>query len=328
MDSSDIYDQVSKHYSAASQITSVKYGETVAKSFGYSEEELANIPEGANLGLSCGNPLAITSLREGETVIDLGSGAGFDVFLAATRVSPTGQAIGVDMNDDMLSRANKIKTTRNATNVSFIKGVITDIPLESGIADCIISNCVINLVPDAEKALVFKEIYRLLKPGGRLAVSDILAKKPLPEKLKNDISMYVGCIAGASQLAEYETWLKESGFTDVLISDTNSDLNVYRNTNDDGVVQTGCCPPAVDPVIEKKAVTSCCRPKEVEPVVEKAATSCCGPKKADPVVEKEATSCCGPKKTDSTPAAGTETAAADTDLNEWVGSYKIYAVKN
>ncbi|KAG7285861.1 hypothetical protein NEMBOFW57_008155 [Staphylotrichum longicolle] len=176
MDSSTIYDQVHEHYSSASHSTSVKYGEAVAKSFGYSAEELANIPEDANLGLSCGNPLAIASLK--EAIIDLGSGAGFDVFLASTKV------------------AN-----------------ITSIPLPSNTAHCIISNCVINLVPHADKPVVFREMYRLLKPGGRVAVSDILAKKTLPEKLVTDVAMYVGCIAGASELGEYEGWLKEVGFT-------------------------------------------------------------------------------------------------------------------
>ncbi|KAM7199688.1 S-adenosyl-L-methionine-dependent methyltransferase [Rhypophila sp. PSN 637] len=276
---SQIYAKVSEHYSAASKTTSVKYGETVAKSFGYTEEELANIPEGANLGLSCGNPLAITSLREGETVVDLGSGAGFDVFLASTKVGPAGKAIGIDMNDDMLSRANKMKESKgqSAENVSFVKGVITDIPLEAGTADCIISNCVINLVPEADKPLVFKEMHRLLKPGGRIAVSDILAKQPLPDKLRNDIAMYVGCIAGASQVSEYEKYLGDAGFTNVIIADTKSDLNVYLDTNDDGT--------------KKTADNSCCAPT----------TSCCA-----------GTSCL------DTPAAASAEDLAKTDLNDYV----------
>ncbi|KAM7185752.1 S-adenosyl-L-methionine-dependent methyltransferase [Naviculisporaceae sp. PSN 640] len=293
--SSQIYAKVSEHYSAASKTTSVKYGETVAKSFGYSEEELANIPEGANLGLSCGNPLAITSLREGETVVDLGSGAGFDVFLASTKVGPTGKAIGIDMNDDMLSRANKLKSTKGASaeNVSFIKGLITSIPLESNTADCIISNCVINLVPEADKRLVFNEMHRLLKPGGRIAISDILAKQPLPEKLRNDIAMYVGCIAGASLVSEYEKYLNDAGFTEVIIADTKADLNVYLDTNDDGT--------------KKTTDNSCCAP---------APTSCCS-----------GTSCADTSGDKSSAAASGE-ALAKTDLNEYVGSYKIYAVKN
>ncbi|KAK3492722.1 S-adenosyl-L-methionine-dependent methyltransferase [Neurospora hispaniola] len=327
---SQIYDEVAKHYSAASQTTSVKYGETVAKSFGYTEEELANIPEGANLGLSCGNPLAITSLREGETVIDLGSGAGFDVFLAATRVGPTGRSIGIDFNDDMLARANSLKASRGFpdSQVSFIKGSITTIPLESGTADCIISNCVINLVPEAEKPLVFKEMHRVLKSGGRVAVSDILAKKPLPEKLRNDIAMYVGCIAGASEKQQYETWLKEAGFEQVLIQDTGADINVYLDTDENGN-RGGCCaPPGTVKEEEEEKSSSCCAPKNTECAPAAAASSSCCKPAAETTsscckpVEKKESSCCKP-------AAKPEVEAEEKDdLNEWVGSYKIYAVKN
>ncbi|KAK3503877.1 S-adenosyl-L-methionine-dependent methyltransferase [Neurospora crassa] len=332
---SQIYDEVAKHYSAASQTTSVKYGETVAKSFGYTEEELANIPEGANLGLSCGNPLAITSLREGETVIDLGSGAGFDVFLAATRVGPTGRSIGIDFNDDMLARANSLKASRGFpdSQVSFLKGSITAIPLESGTADCIISNCVINLVPEAEKPLVFKEMHRVLKSGGRVAVSDILAKKPLPEKLRNDIAMYVGCIAGASEKQQYETWLKEAGFEQVLIQDTGADINVYLDTDENGN-RGGCCAPpgtvTVKEEEEEEKSSSCCAPKKTEcapaTAAAAAASSCCKP------AAETTPSCCKPVEKESScckPAAKPEVEAEEKeDLNEWVGSYKIYAVKN
>ncbi|KAK0707392.1 S-adenosyl-L-methionine-dependent methyltransferase [Lasiosphaeris hirsuta] len=292
MESSQIYKQVSDHYSAASKGTSAEYGTTIAKSFGYSEEELANIPEGANLGLSCGNPMAIASLRRGETVVDLGSGAGFDIFLASSRVGPDGQAIGIDMNDDMLARANKIKASKgaDADNVTFVKGVITEIPLESSTADCIISNCVINLVPAPEKPLVFKEMHRILKPGGRVAVSDILAKQPLPQKLRDDIAMYVGCIAGASQLAEYEEWLRGAGFDEVIISDTKGDLNVYLETAEDGTRKADCCIPSA------------------------ASGSCTG---------AQASSCCSPAES----TINTTGVSEKTDLNEWVGSYKIYAVK-
>ncbi|KAK3349892.1 S-adenosyl-L-methionine-dependent methyltransferase [Lasiosphaeria hispida] len=292
MESSQIYKQVSEHYSAASKGTSVGYGTTIAKSFGYSEDELANIPEGANLGLSCGNPMAIASLREGETVVDLGSGAGFDIFLASSRIGPQGQAIGIDMNDDMLARANKIKSSKGAAadNVTFIKGVITEIPLEANTADCIISNCVINLVPAPEKPLVFKEMHRILKPGGRVAVSDILARKSLPQKLSDDIAMYVGCIAGASQLAEYEGWLRGAGFDEVIISDTKGDLNVYLDTAEDGTKKADCCVPSA------------------------TGAGCTG---------VQVTSCCSPAGGARTPTRMSE----KTDLNEWVGSYKIYAVK-
>ncbi|KAK3298716.1 S-adenosyl-L-methionine-dependent methyltransferase [Chaetomium fimeti] len=259
MDSSKLYDQVREHYSSASRGTSVKYGEAVAKSFGYSADELANIPEDANLGLSCGNPLAITSLNEGETVIDLGSGAGFDIFLAAGKVGPSGRAIGIDMNEDMLARANRIKATQTQTaptdHITFLKANITAVPLASGTADCVISNCVINLVPHADKPAVFAEMHRLLKPGGRVAVSDILAKKALPEKLLADIAMYVGCISGASELGEYEAWLKEVGFNEVMIVDTGADINVYLETGEDGERKDSCCAPRV---LWRRSRPSCC----------------------------------------------------------------------
>ncbi|KAF7557103.1 hypothetical protein G7Z17_g869 [Cylindrodendrum hubeiense] len=247
MDSQEIYDKVRGHYSAVSQRTSPEYGSTVAKSFGYSEKELAGISQEANLGLSCGNPLAIASICEGETVIDLGSGAGFDAFLASNKVGPSGKVIGVDMNKDMLAKSNKIKIETGKTNVEFVESGITDMAvIESGIAHCIISNCVINLVPAAEKTLVFKEMFRLLKPGGRLAISDIMAKKPLPEALRSDMAMYVGCISGASEAYEYQKFLEDAGFREILITDTKCDLNVYIQTNDDGSNKADyCIPPAL-----------------------------------------------------------------------------------
>ncbi|KAK3941441.1 S-adenosyl-L-methionine-dependent methyltransferase [Diplogelasinospora grovesii] len=296
MEPSKIYDHVREHYSAAaSQDTSTsKYGEAVAKSFGYTEDELSTIPQDANLGLSCGNPTAIASLRPGETVIDLGSGAGFDAFLASSKVGPDGRMIGVDMNDDMLARANKIKASkgREADNVTFVKAAITSItPLESGIADCIISNCVINLVPEPEKQLVFNEMYRLLKPRGRVALSDILAKKPLPKKLREDVAMYVGCIAGASQVQDYEQYLKNAGFDEAVIADTHADLNVYLDTNTDGTRKT---------------------------------SSCCGPPAPEgQPAESQSAGCCRPSSGNTTAQASSDV----TDLNEWVGSYKVYALK-
>ncbi|KAL2187634.1 NAD(P)-binding protein [Thermothelomyces heterothallicus CBS 203.75] len=221
MDSAEnLYDKVREHYSAASSGTSVKYSEAVAKSFGYSADELANIPQAANLGLSCGNPLAIASLKEGETVVDFGCGAGFDVFLASKKVAPSGRAIGIDMNEDMLARANQILASSRTSdggdngNVTFLKANITSVPLPDGTADCVISNCVVNLVPHADKPAVFAEMYRLLRPGARarIALSDILAKRPLPERLRADLAMYVGCIAGAAQVAEYQAWMEAAGF--------------------------------------------------------------------------------------------------------------------
>ncbi|KAI3567755.1 S-adenosyl-L-methionine-dependent methyltransferase [Fusarium oxysporum f. sp. albedinis] len=231
MNSEDIYAQVSERYGSAAKSSDARYSNTIAKAFGYSEEELASVPKDANLGLSCGTPLAIATLREGETVIDLGSGAGLDVFLSANKVGPTGKAIG-----DMLAKALALKADRAINNVEFIESRITNIVLEDGIADCIISNCVVNLVPHNEKQQAFNEMFRLLKPGGRVAISDILAKKPLPEKIRNSMAFYVGCVAGASQVVEYEQYLGNAGFEDVLITDTGSDLNVYLDA-----MAGGCC---------------------------------------------------------------------------------------
>ncbi|KAF9776718.1 hypothetical protein IL306_005066 [Fusarium sp. DS 682] len=268
MDDQDIYAKVSERYGSAARGSSATYSTNVAKAFGYSEDDLDSIPKDANMGLSCGTPLAIASLKEGETVIDLGSGGGLDVFLSAKKVGPTGKAIGVDMNKDMLAKAWELKAERGMENVEFVESRITNIALEDSIADCIISNCVVNLVPHDEKQKVFNEMFRLLKPGGRVAVSDILAKKPLPENIRNSLSLYVGCIAGASQVAEYEKYLKHAGFTDIIITDTQSDLNVYLDASTEAPTG-GCCS-----------------------------------------------------------AVGNMTADLDgEDLNEWSGSFKIYAVK-
>ncbi|KXX81505.1 putative arsenite methyltransferase [Madurella mycetomatis] len=318
LDTANIYDLVRQHYSSASRSTSVKYGEAVAKSFGYSAEELASIPQDSNLGLSCGNPLVIASLKEGETVIDLGSGAGFDVFLAATKIGPSGRAIGIDMNDDMLARANKIKSTRpgpQTENITFLKGNITAVPLPPATADCIISNCVINLVPGADKPLVFREMHRLLKKGGRVAVSDILAKKALPETLRADMAMYVGCIAGASEVCEYEAWLTEAGFSDVMIVDTGADLNVYLETSEDGQRKDGCCAPAATDPVSTDANSKSCVPA--------AGDGCCGPD----TVAAASIACSSAGSGAAAPATATGggcpvpagMALKKTDLNEFVG---------
>ncbi|CAG1996637.1 unnamed protein product [Fusarium graminearum] len=238
MDSKEIYEQVHKRYGSVTKSTTGKYEQTVAKAFGYTEEELAGIPEDANLGLSCGNPTALAKLREGETVIDLGSGAGFDVLTAAKKVGPAGKAIGVDMNKNMIDKANANKAAMKISNAGFIQGVITSVPLSDDAADCIISNCVINLVPASEKQLVFNEMFRILTPGGRVAISDILARKEFTDEIRNNIALYVGCIAGASPVGDYETFLKNAGFQDILIVDTKSDLNVYFTAQEN---ESSCC---------------------------------------------------------------------------------------
>src|SRR5271165_3941800 len=174
----------------------------VAEAFGYSPEELASIPSQANMGLSCGNPTATANLQPGEVVVDLGCGGGLDVFLAAAKVGPTGKAVGIDMTPEMLDRARRNAAHQGLSNVEFHQATIDQLPLADNSADCVISNCVINLAPD--KAAVFREVFRVLKPGGRVAVSDIALKKPLPPDLAQDLLAYVGCVAGAISIDEYQ----------------------------------------------------------------------------------------------------------------------------
>ncbi|KAF3928279.1 hypothetical protein AA313_de0208655 [Arthrobotrys entomopaga] len=217
MDSKTIYQHVQTRYGAVARAGNPTYSGAIAKAFGYSEEEINSVPRDANLGLVCGNPLAIASLRPGETVVDLGAGAGFDVFLAAKGVGENGRVIGVDINEDMLAQARKnLAKSPEAKNVTFMHANITSIPLDDNIADCVISNCVINLVPGADKPAVFFEMARILKPGGRVAISDILTQKPLSLSLKTDIALYTGCIAGAAPVEDYEHFLKDAGFSGKL----------------------------------------------------------------------------------------------------------------
>jgi arsenite methyltransferase len=226
----------------------------VAEAFGYSPEELASIPSEANMGLSCGNPTATANLRPGEVVVDLGCGGGLDVFLAASKVGPSGKAIGIDMTDEMLELARRNAAKGNSgkgfANVEFHKATIDKLPLPDASVDCMISNCVINLAPN--KPAVFREIARVLKPGGRLAVSDIALKKPLPVEIGQDLMAYVGCIAGAILIGDYRKQLVEAGFSAVEVLDTGKDLNAYAKVEN----QSGCCSPSSPslPVVE----TGCC----------------------------------------------------------------------
>jgi SAM-dependent methyltransferase len=187
-----------------------------ARRMGYSEAELAAVPEGANLGLGCGNPQAIAAMRPGEIVVDLGSGAGFDCFLAARQVGDAGHVIGVDMTHEMLKKARDNAAHIGAGNVEFRLGELEHLPIADNTADVVISNCVINLVPDKEK--VFREAFRVLKPGGRLAISDVINITPLPPELQADPTLLCGCIAGAAPAERIEAWLSESGFVDVRVT--------------------------------------------------------------------------------------------------------------
>jgi SAM-dependent methyltransferase len=188
---------------------------TAASRIGYSADELQAVPEGANLGLGCGNPQAIAALQPGEVLVDLGSGAGFDCLLAARQVGPNGHVIGVDMTQEMLSKARDNAARIGAANVEFRLGEIEHLPIADNTADVIISNCVINLVPD--KAQVFREAYRVLKPAGRLAISDVVNINPLPAELAADKALLCGCVAGAASVQAIESWLTEAGFVDISI---------------------------------------------------------------------------------------------------------------
>ncbi len=192
----------------------------LAKTIGYSDDELAVVPAGANLGLGCGNPQAIASIRPGETMLDLGSGAGFDCFLAARQVGESGRVIGVDMTPEMLAKARANARTGGWQNVEFRLGEIEHLPLADQSVDVIISNCVINLSP--EKPLVFREAFRVLKPGGRLAVSDMVASMALPPEVQQDLALYAGCIAGAATIQELNTMLAEVGFVEINITPKDS----------------------------------------------------------------------------------------------------------
>jgi SAM-dependent methyltransferase len=258
-DQDRILESVRTQYSAvatrglSSDVSGVR---EVAEAFGYTAEELRSIPAEANMGLSCGNPLATAGLRRGEVVVDLGCGGGLDVLLAAPKVGFEGKAIGIDMSADMIDLARRNATKHNGgeqlANVEFHLSTIDRIPLPDESVDCVISNCVINLAPD--KQAVFREMYRVLKPGGRVAVSDIALKKILPQELEDNLPAYVGCIAGAVLVGEYRQMLLDSGFSAVEVVDTGADLNVYAkaenaaccapapaDTSDLLVVDSGCC---------------------------------------------------------------------------------------
>jgi SAM-dependent methyltransferase len=274
----------------------------IAEAFGYSGNELASIPAEANMGLSCGNPTAFASLKPGEVVVDLGSGGGLDVFLAAAKVGPTGKAIGIDMTPEMLALARANAAKAALTNVEFYESTIDKLPLPDESVDCVISNCVINLASD--KQAVFREIARVLKPGGRLAVSDIALKKPLPPEVGNDLMAYVGCIAGAIQIGDYKSGLAAAGFAAVQVIDSGADLNAYANVEG----QSGCCSP---PMNEGE----CCeQPADGSECCEKPAVATL------PLV-----SCCSNGSTDL--HGKLADLLAKYSVNDYAASVKVYAVK-
>jgi arsenite methyltransferase len=233
MDDKDIKEAVKAGYGLAAQRKTVSCCEpqatccgggvddrAVSVMVGYGPEELANLPEGAIMGLGCGNPVALAALEEGMTVLDLGSGAGIDCFLASSRVGPGGHVIGVDMTRDMLDLARRNAEEGGFNNVEFREGEIEHMPVDDDSVDVIISNCVINLSPD--KPQVFREAFRVLRPGGRLMVSDIVLTGELPEDVREDIYQYVNCIAGASMRQDYLRYIEEAGFVDVQVVEESS----------------------------------------------------------------------------------------------------------
>ena len=310
--SANIEEAVRSRYGAVavSNLSSTHEGvHAVAEAFGYSPEELASIPAEANMGLSCGNPTATANLREGETVVDLGSGGGLDVFLAAAKVGPTGRAIGIDMTPEMveLARRNAARGDNGEpfTNVEFHLATIDKLPLADNSVDCVISNCVINLAPD--KPAVFREIARVLKPGGRLAVSDIALKKSLPREISQDMLAYVGCIAGAILIDDYKGGLIKAGFSNVQVIDSGADLNAYAKIEN----QSGCCSPAATQIENQ---SGCCAPA-VKPEAESmsAAASCCAPAH---IAEGDA------KLFEDFTAL-----LARYNVNDYAASVKVYAIK-
>ena len=202
----------------------------ISSSIGYSQEDMDKVPEGSNLGLGCGNPIALASLKKGEIVLDLGSGAGFDCFLAADRVGPEGRVIGVDMTPEMLEKARENAEKDNLSNIEFRLGEIENLPVADGTVDIVISNCVINLSTDKDR--VFSEAFRVLKPGGRIMVSDIVLTRELPDIIRKNVSAYVGCISGAIIKEDYLNAVSKAGFTDVKILDeTNFPINYIVSDN-------------------------------------------------------------------------------------------------
>ena len=306
MDPTTIYETVNIRYSSIADnahldSTDAGANTRIASSFGYSAEELASLPRGTNLGLSCGNPLATAHLKPSETLLDLGSGGGLDCLIAAHQMlkidpSPTGKIYGVDRSAQMiaLGRKNATATKIPPGLVEFIHAPIVKVPLEDATVDLIVSNCVINLVPDEDKPRVFREMYRLLIPGGRVAISDILAKKTLPDHIRRDAALLVGCVAGASLVAEYRRWFEDAGFRreSIVFVNTEKDLNVY-NEGGCGDGSAACCG-------QEPNKANCSKKDEGKGVQG-------GDLGVDGHAEVEANE--------------------KMDFNEWVASYQIYAIK-
>jgi arsenite methyltransferase len=309
---SSVVDQVRDKYAAiaASALSGEHSGvREVAEAFGYTPEELASIPAEANMGLSCGNPTAFANLKPGEVMVDLGCGGGLDVLLAARRVGPNGKAIGIDMTPAMIERARANAAKQGLANVEFHQATIDKLPLPDASVDCIVSNCVINLAPD--KGAVFRDMFRVLKPGGRVAVSDIALKQALPRELAESVAAYVGCVAGAIAVPAYERLLREAGFAGVQVVDTRKDLSAYAKVES----QAACCAPTPAPA------ATCCTPAAA------ASTGCCTPPDRE-VTEEEwiaaSQGCCG---VEPDVHAGLADLIARYDVNDYAASVQVYAIK-
>ncbi|HEY6766385.1 MAG TPA: arsenite methyltransferase, partial [Candidatus Sulfotelmatobacter sp.] len=247
-----------------------------------------SIPAGANMGLSCGNPTATAHLRAGEVVVDLGSGGGLDVFLASKMVGREGRAIGIDMTTAMIERSRENAQRGGYANVEFYQSTIDQIPLPDASVDCVISNCVVNLAPD--KPAVFREIARVLKPGGRVALSDIALKHELPEAVAQSMAAYVGCIAGAILIEDYRAGLLAAGFQHVEIVDSGADLNAYAKVEN----QAACCSPSMEAGSPFQVIEA----------------ACCTPAASEPSLHEELT-----------------TLLSQYDVNAAAASVKVYAIK-
>jgi len=228
----------------------------ISTRLGYSKEDLQSVPEGADMGLGCGNPRAIASLKAGETAVDLGAGGGFDCFLAAREVGEAGHVIGIDMTPDMLSKARNNATKGKFNNVEFRLGEIENLPVADNTADVILSNCVINLSPN--KAQVFKEAFRILKPGGRLAISDVVATVELPEEMKNDPLLIAGCMGNASLVEDLKAMLKEAGFESIAIQPKDESKEFIRDWAPDHNITDYVVSASIEGIKPSSAASSCC----------------------------------------------------------------------
>lgn len=303
-DSSDIRESVRESYAsvaAGGLSNDSREVRAVAAAFGYSEEELASLPAEANMGLSCGNPVAIAALRPGEVVVDLGCGGGLDVLLASRQVGPTGKAIGIDMTAEMLERARAGVAKVGATNVEFHLATIDALPLDDNSVDCIISNCVINLAPDKEA--VFREMYRVLKPGGRVAISDIALTRSLPADVQQNIDAYVGCISGAILMDDFRDGLQAAGFSATTVTGTGADLNAYAQ-----IGSFGCC------TSDAASTVDCCSSAAA------SSSACCDPEAAD---------CCDSETGEQQTLHGQLTELfSQFNANDYAASVRVHAVKN